>query len=453
MAFGTFLNNLFGKSDETTKHAPPAQPAPSPAPVAALSQRSDAMDRHAADSILHREEILDRRNRLCGYRFTLKPGGDPPRNPEPLFFQALKGAGIPAFAQRRMAIIPISPDSLRHGDHRTLLAHNAVFLLDLRNTALPVSGWLELLEIIRADGALSGLTGVSLKEEEIPLLQAASHVLLDLEEHALPQFTELLRHIRSAAPGARLVADGVQSWAEQRMCLSWDFEFCMGGFLSTPDEEEKEDRLDQSRLIVIEMLNLLSSDADLEELGAVAKKDPAIAFQLLALSNSAAAGLSSKVSSLEQAMMVLGRARIYRWLTVSMFRVGATRNRDEALLEVALTRARFLETVAEANLPRHGCDELFLVGLISLFDLLLAAPMNRILAKMQLAPAVADALLRSEGIYAPYLGLALALEKGRTAQAARQAQDLGIDPEILESTSEGAFAWAQEALGYGQTAG
>ena len=34
---------------------------------------------------------------------------------------------------------------------------------------------------------------------------------------------------------------------------------------------------------------------------------------------------------------VLGRERLYRWLTVAMFRVGKTRDRDEALLEVAMT--------------------------------------------------------------------------------------------------------------------
>ena len=79
----------------------------------------------------------------------------------------------------------------------------------------------------------------------------------------------------------------------------------------------------------------------------------------------------------KQAILVLGRQRLYRWLTVAMFRVGKTRDRDEALLEVALTRARFLETVADSSLGKKDCDELFLVGLLSLFDVLLAIPVHR----------------------------------------------------------------------------
>jgi EAL and modified HD-GYP domain-containing signal transduction protein len=231
------------------------------------------------------------------------------------------------------------------------------------------------------------------------------------------------------------------------MCGAWGADYCLGDFATLPDSEEPEGKLDESRLVLMEMLNLLRSDADLSELGAVAKKDPGIALQVLALANSPAAGLASPVSSLEQAIMVLGRERLYRWLTVAMFRVGKTRDRDEALLEVAMTRARFLETAGDAILDKTTCDELFLVGLLSLFDVLLAMPLAKALESMHLAEHVSAVLLRSEGPYARYLQLALAVERGRSAQASELAASLGIAPESLGSTSLMALAWAEEALG------
>ncbi|HET7775810.1 MAG TPA: hypothetical protein VFK74_05530, partial [Azospira sp.] len=60
---------------------------------------------------------------------------------------------------------------------------------------------------------------------------------------------------------------------------------------------------------------------------------------------------------------------------------------------------------------------------------------------------VSAVLLRSEGPYARHLQLALAVERGRAAQAAELATALGIDAESLSATSLMALAWAEEALG------
>lgn len=450
MAFGSFFKNLFGgdaPSDTPAGAAasPPVETVPAKPPAATVH---NTMDRALANSILLREEILDARNRLCGYRFSLRLADEQPEvATEPLFLEALRSVDIPAFAQRRIAVIPLGADAIARGRHRFLAAPHTVFLIDLRQSTMTYGDLLKCLQGIRDAGSRAALSGVALSADTIPLLEATDVVFLDLAEYSLPHFHSLARSLRTKFPALTLAAQGVQSWAERRMCAAWGFEYCLGGFLATRDADEKEGVIDQGRLAVIEMLNLLRGEAELSELGAMAKKDPGIAFQLLALANSAAAGLASPVASLEQAILVLGRERLYRWLTVSMFRIGEVRDRDEALLEVALTRARFLETVAQGKQPKETCDELFLVGLLSLFDILLAMPMPKILSRMHLTEPLADVLLRSTGPYAQYLLLALALEKGRATQAEQLAAALDIAAETLQSTSQKAFTWAQEALG------
>lgn len=157
-------------------------------------------------------------------------------------------------------------------------------------------------------------------------------------------------------------------------------------------------------------------------------------------------GLTQPVQSLEQAIMVLGRSMLYRWLVVSMFRVGQARDRDETLLEIALARARFMELVGQSSMPQSRCDELFLVGLISLFDLLFSIPLPRILQKISVSEDVRRVLLDSEGPYGRFLMLAIAVEKGRADQALKLASALGIDAETLGKTSQAALAWAETAM-------
>ena len=142
---------------------------------------------------------------------------------------------------------------------------------------------------------------------------------------------------------------------------------------------------------------------------------------------------------------MLGRTHLYRWLTVSMFRLGNPQVRDEALLEVALARARFLELVG-GSIPQAQRDELFLVGLLSLFEVMLKAPMEAIVDKMHLSPGIRDVLLHSAGPYAPYLMLLMMIERGQIGRAAEVAESMGIAPETLGDTSTAAFQWAQESL-------
>lgn len=443
MGIGTFFSRL------VARHGDEPAPAPAPpTPQAAAEQRDDAhQQRRQAEAILHREEVLDGRNRLYGYRFSLRAGeGEAPLD-ESAFFSALTTTGIGAFVQRRLAVIPISPEAVAAGRHAELAGPHAVFLLDLRHGALATEAWLGLLQAIRNSGARTGLTGLSSVASAEALLAQTDAVFLDLTEFSLAALPRFAHNLRLTAPGLLLAATGVHSWAERRMCASWSFDWCLGHFAVTPDEEEKESRLDQSRVTVMELLNHLQNDDVTDaELGDVAKRDPNIAFHLLRLANSPAVGLVTSVASLEQAIMVLGRHQLYRWLLVSMFRVGKSRDRDEALLELALSRARFLEAVAVPVLPKAGRDELFLVGLLSLMDLLLAMPMHRILGHLNLGEAVRQVLMDSTGPYARFLMLALAVEKGLTARAVGLANDLGIPAQVMETASIDALRWAEAAM-------
>ncbi len=449
MVFGKLIGRLTGQDDT------PLQPLPLSAlvttPVVDPAVAAQQRQRAAAEAMLRREEIIDSRNRLCGYRFSTagsaagqtSPQADAPA--ESAFLAALAEIDLPAFATRRLALVPISRAALAAGGHLPLRAARSTLLLDVEGS--DVEAWLPLLQQARADGCRLALRGLTLLPEHAPLLALADLALLRLDDYDLTDFQRLARGLKVAAPQLELAADGVPGWPERRMCAAWGFDYCLGPFTVLADCEEPEGKLDNSRVVLMEMLNLIRAEADLADLGAVAKKDPGIALKVLALANSPAAGLSAPVASLEQAIMVLGRQRLYRWLTVAMFRVGTPRDRDEALLEVAMTRARFLETVADGVLAKKDCDELFLVGLLSLFDVLLAMPLTKVLQLINLADEVTAVLLRSEGTYARFLQLALAVEHGRSAQAADIAGELGIDPAGLGNTSQLALAWAEEALG------
>lgn len=439
MVFGKILKGLFGDKEKVPVSYDPfgqklQQGAVAPPP---------ARPKREVHAIVQRDEILDGRSRIAGYRFAAHClGSGYPPSPD-MAVAALLADNIVAFAERRLAIVPLTVRDWNSADYRQIIAPNTTFLLESPAHS-ERDDWRKTLEEIKSAGGRIGIEGVDAADDLAGAL--ADLVLLDFGGYSIENLERITQELATARPNMALVADGIGSWAEHRLVQSMRVRYSLGSFAAAPDEMEQGEKLNQSRLVLIEMLNLLRREADAAEIAAVAKRDPGVIVKIIGIANSPMSGLSSSVASIEQAVLVLGREMLYRWLSLAMFRSGAGGGRDEALLELALCRGRLLELLATGSRSRQECDELFLVGLLSLLDSLLGMPMAKIVARMHLPQAVADVLVKSEGPYGRFLMLALSLEKGHNERAAEVATELGIEPGKIETSSSAARFWAEAAL-------
>lgn len=393
------------------------------------------------------QEMLDDASRIAGY--VLRPGVAAPADAISgrQLLAALADAGIARLATRRQVVVPVTAGQWRDADFPGLAGglagSNAWFLLAATGE-VPAAGWGGLAgEIAAAGGRLAADGEVFQALAEAGVVPGL--LLLDMHGTSLANFEQFLRAIRQRHPSLLIAVDGVASWAEYRLLMSLGVGFCIGSFAAQPDEAEQAEGISQGRLVVIEMLNLLRSEADIAEIAAVAKRDPGVVLKLIEMANSPLSGLSRQVVTLEDAIVLLGREALYRWLTLALFRVDARGGRDESLLVIALSRAAFLEGLAPGG-DRQRAGELFLVGLFSLIDSLLQLPIRRVLEKVQLPAPVAEVLLENAGPYARYLMLALAMERCRVDQAVSLAIQLELDPAAMVAGYGESMAWASSDL-------
>ncbi|MGE5491935.1 MAG: EAL and HDOD domain-containing protein [Actinomycetota bacterium] len=415
-------------------------------PVAAPAPELEAAAPAEPEAVLCREEIIDGRSRIAGYRFNARLIGSGARVEGSGLVRLLERESVGRLAQRRLALIPISAQEWTEHNFRRFIASETAFLLDPPPIGIRHEDWLAVLADIRESGAKVALTGAATTVRGA--LDRADMVLLDFADYSLLAFEQAVGRIKRQYPDIKLVVANIQSWPEHRLCQARGCDYSQGGFAAAADEEDKGEKLNQSRLVLVEMLNLLRHDADSTELAEVAKRDPAVAIKVVSMANSPASGLTNPVASVDQAIVVLGRAYLYRWLAISMFRVGGNA-RDESLLEVALFRARFLEILVQDRFPKQEVDEIFLVGLLSLIDILLGMPIASVVERMNLPDHVVEVLVRNEGPYGRYLMLALAIEKGRTEQIGKLAGLLELEVSSVEAARIAAQQWAAEALAFG----
>jgi EAL and modified HD-GYP domain-containing signal transduction protein len=103
--------------------------------------------------------------------------------------------------------------------------------------------------------------------------------------------------------------------------------------------------------------------------------------------------------------MLLGIANVKRWATLSIF--AGVDEKPRELIETALVRARFCEIAGEGN-----TDQLFTLGLFSVIDALMDAPMEDVLASMPFPQEMREALIAHSGPKGELLEAALSFERG-----------------------------------------
>ncbi|HEX8963906.1 MAG TPA: HDOD domain-containing protein [Rhodocyclaceae bacterium] len=199
-----------------------------------------------------------------------------------------------------------------------------------------------------------------------------------------------------------------------------------------------------NRLLLLELLAKVANDADSHEIEATIKRDPQLSYYLLKLVNSVGFSLTAKITSFNQAITLLGRRQLQRWLQLLLYARTSEGERASALLPRAAMRAGLTEALCRVRGgARDAQDRAFMAGMFSLLDRLFGMPIAEIIAPLNLADDVAAALTGKGGAFAALLRAVAASEDGAGRDELQAAlADAGIDNEAWARCLASACGWA-----------
>ena len=187
----------------------------------------------------------------------------------------------------------------------------------------------------------------------------------------------------------------------------------------------------------LRLLNRLLHDDDHGAVVADIKADAALSLRLLHHLNSAGASPGRELESIEQAVMLLGRDALYRWVAQMLVRMAPPRPAAHALQATALARARLFELLARAaSATTPGAA--YLLGLATMLPMLLQCGIDEAAGALNLPPAAVQALRGQGGPWLPYLSLLQALEAGDMPATEAASTPFGGQATVLACWSE---AW------------
>jgi EAL and modified HD-GYP domain-containing signal transduction protein len=233
------------------------------------------------------------------------------------------------------------------------------------------------------------------------------------------------------------LARGVHTAATLEQCVKAGFGWFSGDYPIDPAPcRDPDDGTSRKRLL--SLLGLVAADASTGELEALLKQDPALSFQLLKLANCAAFARGTPITNFVQAISVMGRRQLQRWLQLLLYARQRADGLPNPLLPMAALRAAQMESLCkQGGGDRDAHDIAFMVGAFSLLDVLLSIPMNEIVPALNMAPATTVALLERSGP----LGRMLKLVETPTPTVAA-LREAGIAPNRWWQSQLHAYHWA-----------
>lgn len=390
----------------------------------ALQERDIAADRPgtAPDLFISRQPVVDGEMRVSGYRVAYSAADGSEHGEESaarLLGDVLSGVGLEELVGASLAHLPLSRDALlalgvppvRPDKVMLRIAHDTALDPELAGT----------IDALASRGYALSLYDLPGTQFDASLLERFGTVEVDFSRWSAGEAALVVPRIQAGR--AMPLAAGLIDYSAFEQAKQLGFDLFAGPFYASRHRARVRKIPVGEMGTLVSLAAMQSGSATIEELEGVIDRDVGLSVKLLRYINSAYIGLRGSITSIRQAVMMLGSRGVSRWALLVALTGGPSTPRE--LSVVGLTRARMCELLGSDRQDLQG-DQLFTVGLLSVADALLDVPLETIVEELPLADEVGAALLRRDGPAGAILDAVVSYERGEFDAASLQSHSRGI---------------------------
>ena len=390
-----------------------------------------------------RQPIFDREEKLFGYELLFRNGMENSFSASD--FDAASRAtldssllmGLDVLCDGKRAFLNCTKDTLIKG--LITLMPSQLTVVEVLEYVPPDPDVMTALQRLKEAGYLIALDDFVVNDPREPLADMADILKVDLQLTTAQDRTALMK--KYGPWRCRMLAEKVETQAEFAAARNEGFVYFQGYFFRRPELLTARD-VPANRINYLRMLQAVSApEMDLPAIEKLIKGETSICYRLLRYLNSPMFGFKSEIHSVRHALSIMGEREVRRWVRL-VAAVGAGQDKASDLVLSALVRARFGELLTQ-KVP-HGDSDLFLLGLLSLIDVMLEMPLEMVLEKLPLDRETKAVLLGQPSLLRPVYQLILAYESGEWAAALQVCEGLRLDGEEVAAFYWQAQQWARQ---------
>ena len=271
------------------------------------------------------------------------------------------------------------------------------------------------------------------------LITLADIIKVDFMLTPMDEIREMLARLDEY--DVELLAEKIETYDEYQQARELGFKYFQGYFFSKPEVLKSKD-IAPSQISLLQLVAELSrEDCSMQKLEEMMNVDISVSYKLLRYINSAFFRRVQEITSIRQALVLLGENGIRQFvMLVSAAELAA--DKPSELIRASIIRAKFCELIGKSHGKGVDSAELFMVGLFSMIDAMLDSPMDAVVEKLPFSDMVKDALVARKGELADYLNLVVAYETGAWDDCQEFSRKIAIPEEFLPLSYSEALGWA-----------
>lgn len=317
----------------------------------------------------------------------------------------------------------------------------AMTILEVLETVEPTESLIAACRRLKALGYRLALDDFIWEPRFQPLVEIADFIKVDFLLSDAAARRDLFRRIRGKH--ITMLAEKVETQEQYRQACDEGFTLFQGYYFCRPVMMEKR-KIPANRHFHLKILQMLhAEELDFRKLCPLVKSDPALAYRLLRLVNSAGYEVRNDVRSLQTALVIIGEDNFRRIATLAIASE-LSAGRPAEILRMALVRARFCEqAAAKCNLDP---TEQYLLGMLSLWPAMLQVAMEKLTPMLPLRGEICDSLKGERNPERQLLAWIEFHERADWESCDAIVRDARLDSQALDRVYAEAVQWAEASL-------
>jgi EAL and modified HD-GYP domain-containing signal transduction protein len=239
------------------------------------------------------------------------------------------------------------------------------------------------------------------------------------------------------------IANNVDSLYAFNIAKDLGFELFEGEFFKEPEKLESDTDI-FNKLDTLKIIRYAHEEDDLNEIAEAIKANPEISVALLKYVNSSFFYLRSPITSVNRAVIYLGKKNLINWLLLISMMSVSNKDTDREVIKAALFRGKFMELLSkEINNDINIAETAFLFGILSFAERIFKTPLSIILRHLNLSEELEKDIKEGRGYFGELLSLAIAVEKNDKNKIKEYVNKLNIPKNRIADITIQSYEWVE----------
>lgn len=352
--------------------------------------------------------------------------------------EILEKMGIETLSKDKEIFIPVSNVQIfTDMNEKIKESHDrVVFLID--RTIPPVKMYVDRLVELKNDGYKIAIRKLAVSEfqEYASILSLVDYVFLNNKKIVIDKAKIFFSKLY---PNVTLIAGNIDTQETfESLKESGGYELYEGDFYRVPVTKGNTE-LAPMKVTYLELLKVVNNpDFEINDAADIIGRDTALTISLLKMVNIVVK--TARITTIRHAAAMLGQRELKRWINTAVVNEMYSDSNPE-LTRLSLLRARFMENLADSFGMKEHKEELFLMGLLSVIDVVLEKPMSEALASIQVSDNIKNALVDMTGPYSDIYKFILDYENADWAAVLRYLLMDSIDINDVSDAYLESLSW------------